>query len=49
MLKIKKAKNIWAFQVFYNKGLGSIHAYSELRKEVATSTEYHPLLGINQD
>lgn len=44
----KKDQKNWAFQVFYNKDLGSVHAYSELKKEAATSTEYHPLLDINQ-
>lgn len=44
----KSKKKKWAFQVFYNKYLGSVHANSELRKEAVTSTEYDPLLGINQ-
>lgn len=46
--KKKRHQKNWAFQVFYNKDLGSVHAYSELKKEAATSTEYHPLLDINQ-
>lgn len=44
----QKQKKKWAFQVFYNKYLGSVHANSEPRKEAVTSTEYDPLLGINQ-
>lgn len=41
-------KNNWVFKVFYIKDFGTAHAHSELRKEVANSPEYRPLLGINQ-